>query len=289
MTEDGVSDDSGRSSSPTQSSSAPGDRMDLLFITHSGTSPGKSDRQHINRRVQKNAFIKRKQARQQANDSRRHVAPHRLFGDFTRRESTANSSPSSSSLRWTSALPTMASAPVTVEAAHFLRAKAGVGTMLESSRLGQIRPGKISLTSEMQNILNWYFQVVLPAVEPTQSEQDDYIKWTLPQLNDEPVLLYSLLTCMAHDIEQASVGGFGPPTRRSMATERLHYRVEAIKALNEALSNPTESAMPATLFAVHFLLWQEVCSLLLENEAKADASRSFMVTSPCILMESRGL
>ena len=114
------------------------------------------------------------------------------------------------------------------------------------------------MNPEMQSIFKWYFSVILPVVEPTQSERDDYSRWAVPLFSSEPALLYSLLTCMAHDMEQASVVGFGPPARRNMTTERLHYRVKAIEALNECLADPKLAVKPSTLLAVHFLLWQEV-------------------------------
>lgn len=105
----------------------------------------------------------------------------------------------------------------------------------------------------------YYFTTIMPAVEPVQSEREEYNSWLVPLTASEPALMYALIGCMAYDIEQVSVVGFGPNSRRNLTQERVHYRIKAIQALNEALADPKKAASPSTLIAVHFLLWQEVC------------------------------
>jgi hypothetical protein len=135
-----------------------------------------------------------------------------------------------------------------------------VTTYLDSGRVDPFDTGKIPMTLQMQSVFMWYFNVILPVVEPTQVERDDYSRWAVPLFGQEPALLFALLTCMAHDMEQSTVAGFGPPTRRNMTSERLQYKVKAIEALNESLADPEAAVKPSTLLAVHFLLWQEVCT-----------------------------
>jgi len=111
-----------------------------------------------------------------------------------------------------------------------------------------------------------YFTVLLPVIEPIQAEREEYNKWMVPLAIKEPALLYALIACMAHDIEQASTTGFGPNSRRNMTLERTMYRINAIRALNECLKEPESALKPSTLLAVHFLLWQEVrCSKIAES------------------------
>jgi hypothetical protein len=229
--------------------------MDLLFITHSGssTTPTKDDQRAINYRAQKNAFLKRKQTRQAAL-RRGGGTASRLFGDFRRRDETdsaAETPPAEQSWPQTTFL-TDAVSPLQYFQAPNAR------TFLDTSGMDPFKTGTVTMNPEMHSIFMWYFSVILPVVEPTQSEREHYSRWAVPLFSTEPALLYSLLTCMAHDIEQSTVAGFGPPARRNMATERLHYRVKAIEALNTCLADPKLATKPSTLLAVHFLLWQEV-------------------------------
>jgi hypothetical protein len=228
--------------------------MNLLFITHSGTSaPSKDDQRAINYQAQKNAFIKRKQARQEASRKRLASAQPRLFGDFRRREQSLNAPTPPAAQPWSPST----SLTTTINPTHYFQAPSPL-TFLDSSKIDQFETGTISMNPEMQSIFRWYFTVVLPVVEPTQSERDDYSRWAVPLMNTEPALLLSMLTCMAYDIEQTSAIGFGHHAKIPMTTDRLQYRVKAVEALNESLADPKLAAKPSTLLAVHFLLWQEV-------------------------------
>jgi Fungal specific transcription factor domain len=235
---------------PAKKEAEANDRMNLLFITHSGVSEP-HDRREIARRAQRNASIKRKQARQV--EAARKPKATRLFGDFRHRDEVS-SKPSSNSQEW---LPAT-SVATGVDAATDDRA-ISVRTYLDTSKADPFNTGAVPMNREMHSVFMWYFNVILPVVEPMPSEREDYSRWAVPLLSTEPVLLYSLLACMAHDIEQATVVGFGPPTRRNMTTERLHYRIRAVQELNDALADSKAAMKPSTLLAVHFLLWQEVC------------------------------
>lgn len=98
----------------------------------------------------------------------------------------------------------------------------------------------------------------MPAVEPIQSEREDYNSWILPLAISEPALMYSMLATMAYDIEQASDTGFGPIAKRSRVSERVQYKIKAVQSLNHQLADEKLAAKPSTLIAVHFLLWQEI-------------------------------
>ncbi len=231
-------------------------RMNLLFITHSGSSstPTKEAQQAINYQAQKNAFAKRRQARQRAATRKRHETPPQLFGPVRHQEEQEDAKTPSNEQTW---LSTTSLTSAVIPLQHFQSPSAR--TFLDSSRVDQFQTGSVTMTPEMESIFKWYFHVILPVVEPTQVERDDYSRWAIPLFQAEPALLFSLLTCMAHDIEQSSVAGFGPPARRNMTTERLQYRAKAIAELNDCLAEPTLASKPSTLLAVHFLLWQEVC------------------------------
>lgn len=234
---------------------SPANRMNLLFITHSGSpsAPTKEAQQAINYQAQKNAFAKRKQARQRAAARKRQVTPPQLFGPVRHREEQEDAGTPSNEPAWPSTTSlTTAVIPLQHFQSHAAR------TYLDSSQVDQFQTGSVTMTPEMESIFKWYFHVILPVVEPTQSERDDYSRWAIPLFQAEPALLFSLLTCMAHDIEQSSVAGFGPSARRNMTTERLQYRAKAIAELNDCLADSTLAAKPSTLLAVHFLLWQEV-------------------------------
>ncbi len=235
----------------------PGSRMDLLFIPHSRNQIIKAgtihDKREINRRAQKNAFIKRKQARQDEAVRKAEAAPFRLFGDLRHPEPQHGSQTPSQEPEGVE----RPSGTTAVGSLHYYHAPS-VTTYLDTGRVDPFDTGKIPMTPQMQSVFMWYFNVILPVVEPTQVERDDYSRWAVPLFGQKPALLYALLTCMAHDIEQSTVAGFGPPTRRNMTSERLQYKVKAIEALNESLADPTAAAEPSTLLAVHFLLWQEV-------------------------------
>lgn len=134
-----------------------------------------------------------------------------------------------------------------------------IRSYLDSSRVDPLRSGKVNMSPQMESVFMYYFTVIMPAVEPVLAEREGYNKWLVPLSLEEPALLYSLIGCMAYDIEQASVTGFGPSSRRNMLTERVQYRISAIQALNECLADPKTARKPSTLMAAHFLLWQDVC------------------------------
>ena len=239
---------------PTPSTKlSPNDHMNLLFITHSGTTEI-HDRREIARRAQQNASIKRKHARQL--EASRKPKTKRLFGDFQLRDEEDNSEPASNTTQW----PQLTNVTTGVGPHQDERA-ISVRTYLDTNKADPFNTGNVPMNQEMHSVFMWYFNVILPVVEPTQSEREDYSQWAVPLLSTEPALLFSLLACMAHDIEEKTVVGFGPPARRNMTAERLHYRIRAVQELNEALADPKAALKPSTLLAVHFLLWQEVGSL----------------------------
>ena len=45
----------------------------------------------------------------------------------------------------------------------------------------------------MESVLRHYLMVLLPVIEPTASEREDYTQWMLPLANSEPLLMYSLM------------------------------------------------------------------------------------------------
>jgi Fungal specific transcription factor domain len=223
--------------------------LNMLFISHSGAA-GKHDRRGIARRAQQNASAKRKQARQL--EAARKPKASRLFGDFRRRDGESSEPPSKSE-EW----PQLTSVTTGVGGPNEARALS-VRTYLDTSRADPFNTGKVPMSQDMHSVFMWYFNVILPVVEPMPSEREDYSQWAVPLLSTEPALLFSLLACMAHDMELSSVVGFGPPSRRNLTEDRLHYRVKAIQQLNEDLADEKTAVKPATLLAVHFLLWQEV-------------------------------
>jgi hypothetical protein len=118
--------------------------------------------------------------------------------------------------------------------------------------------GMVPMTPQMESIFMHYATVLLPVIEPIQAERDEFHRWLVPLTVNEPALLYSLTACFAYDIEMGSVYGFGPTSRKNMTSERVGYRLMAIQALNQCLSDPEQAAKPSTLLAVHYLLWHEV-------------------------------
>jgi hypothetical protein len=132
-----------------------------------------------------------------------------------------------------------------------------IRSYLDSCRLDPFHSSKISMTPQMEDVFIYYFCVIMPAVEPVQAEREEYNQWLVPLTVSEPALFFALVGCMAYDIEQASVTGFGTTSRKNMATERVRYKIRAIQALNKCLADPKTAAKPSTLIAVHFLLWQE--------------------------------
>ncbi|KIW59767.1 hypothetical protein PV05_00034 [Exophiala xenobiotica] len=229
--------------------------MNLLWIPHSGsatTEETKPDHREINRRAQQNAFMKRKLARQQEFPRKKLVPPTRVSADLVRREADTPE-PVVGIQRW----PQSTSLTSTINPSQDYHAPS-VRIYLDSLKLNPFRSGKVSMTPEMENIIMYYFTVIMPAVEPVQAEREDYNSWLVPLTASEPALLYALIGCMAYDMEQVSVVGFGPNSRLNLTQERVHYRIKAIQALNEALADPKTAAKPSTLVAVHFLLWQEI-------------------------------
>ncbi|KAJ9634442.1 hypothetical protein H2204_006267 [Knufia peltigerae] len=238
-------------------------QMNLLWIPHSTNSAQddvKPDHREINRRAQQNAFMKRRQARQREPSSSRKVRTPSsmtvLPGALT---PLSESTPGSmmNSPRASSSWPQSASLTTTISPSQDYEAPS-IRTYLDSLRIDPFQSGKFQMVPQMENIFMYYFTTIMPAVEPVQSEREEYNSWLVPLTASEPALMYALIGCMAYDIEQVSVVGFGPNSRRNLTQERVHYRIKAIQALNEALADPKKAASPSTLIAVHFLLWQEI-------------------------------
>lgn len=226
--------------------------MSLLFIVRSGSSTNKTeeDRRQINRRAQQNAHIKRQQARQRA----LHSTSSALLGaPATSSVRVHGTEPKTGEQQW----PQAVSLTTTIGPSDDYRAPS-VRTYLESRKLDPFSSGKVCMTPQMESIFMHYMTVLLPVIEPTQSERDEFHRWLVPLTVTEPALLYSLSACFAYDMEMGSVYGFGPTSRRNMTQERVLYRVKAIQALNECLSNPEGAQKPSTLLAVHYLLWHEI-------------------------------
>jgi hypothetical protein len=213
------------------------DDVEVFFVASSASEASKKEKAS---RAQRNAFIKRKQARLRSN-SQAQAARRQDDGSTKSHDLKVNERPQTSE----------------PEQDH-RNAMVATRTCLDTNRLDPFHQSKVEITPEMQSLFTWYFSVVLPVVEPTQLEQEDYSRWTIPMLYAEPALLFSLLACMAHDVEQATVSGFGPPSRRNMTAERLHYKYQATRGINEALADSHAALKPSTLLAVHYLLWQEV-------------------------------
>ncbi|KIW11830.1 hypothetical protein PV08_09103 [Exophiala spinifera] len=134
----------------------------------------------------------------------------------------------------------------------------GMNLSLEPHRLDPFQTTSVCLTPQMEPIFMYYFNTIMPVVEPVLGERNEYQQWLFPFAMSEPALLYAILSCMAHDIEQASGPGFGFPTRRSLYTERSQYKLRATRSLNECLADPIRAVKSSTLMAVHFLLWDEI-------------------------------
>lgn len=239
-----------------------GIQMNLLFVTQSSNKKSKKetekDRREINRRAQQNAFLKRKQARKEASAQIPQPIPSRTLGwggEKTKQTPSEQLWPQSSSLTNTFNPSPDYDAP-------------SVRSYLDSSRLDPFNQGRVKMSPQMESIFMYYFTVIMPAVEPVLAEREGYNQWLVPLSLENPALLYSLIGCMAYDIEQASVTGFGPTSRRNMVTERVQYRIHAIQALNECLADPKTARKPSTLVAVHFLLWQEVRRILYANDLR---------------------
>ena len=233
--------------------------MDLLFIVHSGNPADQTGdydhRREINRRAQRNAIVRRKQARRAI---LRPVQDHPSRDPV--RQDQNETEIDSNLRRW----PESTCLTTTIDPSQDYHAPS-VRSYLDSLRIDPFRTGSVSLTPQMEGVLMHYFTVLLPVIEPTQAEREDYSQWMVPLAVEEPALLYALVACMAHDVEQASVSGFGPNSRRNATLERTMYRIKAIQALNECLTDPKSAAKPSTLLAVHFLLWQEVRGLNSRN------------------------
>ena len=134
-----------------------------------------------------------------------------------------------------------------------------VNMQIDSHRLDPFQTSVVLMTPQMEPVFMYYFNTIMPVVEPAFKERDEYQQWLFPLAMSEAALLYALVGCMAHDIEQSSTTGFGISKRSSMYVERSQYKLRATRALNECLSDPLRAVKPSTMMAVHFLLWQEVC------------------------------
>lgn len=136
-----------------------------------------------------------------------------------------------------------------------------LNTGIDQQRIDPFQSCALSMTPQMQPAFVYYFSTIMPVVEPTFREREEYQRWLMPLIMSEVALHYALIACMTRDIEQASVTSFGMVTRKPLYIERQQYNLRALRALNECLSDPVRAAQPAVLMAVHFLLWQEVSDL----------------------------
>jgi len=134
-----------------------------------------------------------------------------------------------------------------------------INMQMDSHRLDPFQTSVVLMTPQMEPVFMYYFNTIMPVVEPALKERDEYQQWLFPLAMSEAALLYALVGCMAHDIEQVSATGSGISTRRPMYVERSQYKLRATRALNDCLSDPSQAVKPSTMMAVHFLLWQEVC------------------------------
>jgi hypothetical protein len=225
--------------------------MSLLFIVRSGSSTNKTeeDRRQINRRAQQNAHVKRQQARQR----RLQTSASRLVAPTNPSESKQGNEPETGKLQW----PQAVSLTTTIGPSDDYRAPS-VRTYLDTRKLDPFSSGKAPMTPQMESIFMHYMTVLLPVIEPIQSERDEFHRWLVPLTVTEPALLYSLSACFAYDMEMGSVYGFGPTARKNMTQERVLYRIRAIQALNECLADREGAQKPSTLLAVHYLLWHEI-------------------------------
>lgn len=227
-------------------------QMNLLFITHTSNAIDKTVENHnpreINRRAQQNALARRKQTRSKKLTAR----PSQDYKNSLSQERNQRQT-NSNNLRW----PQCTSLTTTIDSSQAYHASS-VRSYLDSYRMDPFQSGRVRMTAQDETVFMYYFTTIMPVVEPVQAEREEYHQWLVPLAISEPALLFALIGCMAYDIEQASVIGFGPPRRRNMMTERVQYRIRAIQALNERLSDPKTAIQSSTLIAVHFLLWQEV-------------------------------
>lgn len=223
--------------------------MDLLFIVKSTASSNQfatvNEKREIKRHAQVNASIRRKQEKQR----KLQPAGGRLFKAFVRRDDL-HISPQPRER----ALPAGAS-----ESSSPSQIVPSVRTHLDTAKIDPFNNGTTPMTPHMERVLSHYLTVLLPVIEPTMSERDDYTRWMLPLAAREPVLLYSLMFCMSRDLDLAFDDGFGRSRKQISAVENAKYGNNALAALQECLKSPETALRPSTIFAVHFLLWQEVC------------------------------
>ena len=96
--------------------------------------------------------------------------------------------------------------------------------------------------------------------------------WTLQLLLQEPVLLNATM-CMAAaqteirngsipDTISSSLAATKPPNGSARITDYTYFKLEAIKHLNRTLcSSDTSKFSPASICAIMFLAFTEVCCL----------------------------
>ena len=223
---------------------------DLLFVVNAseqeGSAAERAQKREVHRHAQINAAIKRKHQRQ------KNLQPltARRFGDLTRRDPGVSSAliPAQHVSRRTKAIP--------VNIQRMLSPT--IQRIPGPTKMDPFNQSTTPMTPHMETVLNHYLGDLLPVIEPTAAERDDYTQWMLPLAAKEPVLIYSLVFCMSGSMEQALDGGIGPVSIRHMSKERLTYKMRAFEALQNCLENVETATQPSTLFAVHFLLWQEV-------------------------------
>lgn len=235
-------------------------QMNLLFITQTTKTIANfktvedHDSREINRRAQQNAYIKRKALRTSRPSSMR---PRDLRPKKEHHDDLDHVQEKVEDVEPPSEWPERTTLTTTVDKSQDYLAPS-VRAYLNSYRMDPFSTSKVEMTPQMETVFMYYFTTIMPVVEPVQAEREEYHQWLVPLAVTEPALMYAIVGCMAHDIEQASTIGFGPPSRRSMTNQRVAYRIRAIQALNERLSDPHQALEPSTLMAVHFLLWQEI-------------------------------
>lgn len=235
-------------------------QMNLLFITQTTQTITNlktledHDAREINRRAQQNAYIKRKALRalRPLGKRPRDLKPKREQ-QRDDQDDTDRLDKTKAPAKW----PERTALTTTVDKSQDFLAPS-VRAYLNSYRMDPFSTSKVDMTPQMDTVFMYYFTTIMPVVEPVQAEREEYHQWLVPMAMTEPALMYAIVGCMAYDIEQASAVGFGPPSRRNMTTQRVSYRIRAIQALNERLSDSDRAIEPSTLMAVHFLLWQEI-------------------------------
>ncbi|KPI36091.1 uncharacterized protein AB675_1614 [Cyphellophora attinorum] len=212
----------------------PRKEMKLLFVVRSGNSSIKTQESQwqINRHAQRNAQS-RKEARHRRPLPARPAMERVLHVLKPEAEEKAEDAPKPLSTKQLA----LTQPTENVDDVH----ATSLRNVLDCRRLDPFSSGRTPMTPHMESIFVHFANVLLPVIEPIQSERDDFHKWLVPATMAEPALLYALTACFAYDIEMGSAYGFGPTARKSWTTERVMYRIKAIQALNECLADETNA------------------------------------------------